>query len=255
MMKTITLLKENIYKGNLLLINSDFAIQTSEESGLVPVDARFYDVRVKREVANILQYMFNKIDCLDEIVPVSGYRSASEQIQIYENSLKDCGENFTKKFVALPYHSEHQTGLAIDLALKKDVINFICPDFPYEGVCDDFRKAAPKYGFVERYKSDKETITGIAHEPWHFRYVGYPHSKIMSQNNFSLEEYIQFVKNYTYENAFFSLCKNEKIVEIFYVPMDEADSVTISLPKQALYQISGNNTDGFIVTLWRNCNE
>lgn len=81
--------------------------------------------------------------------------------------------------------SEHQTGLAIDLAENKEQIDFICPHFPYTGICGEFRAAAPRFGFIERYVSGKEQITGIGAEPWHFRYVGYPHSVIMAEKNYS----------------------------------------------------------------------
>ena len=55
---------------------------------------------------------------------------------------------------------------------------------------------APYRGFVERYLSGKENVTGIGAEPWHFRYVGYPHSVIMTRRGLVLEEYLQFLKEY-----------------------------------------------------------
>ena len=107
----------------------------------------------------------------------------------YLQSLLENGEEFTNKFVARPGHSEHQTGLAIDLGLKQPDIDFLRPNFPYEGICQTFRELAADYGFIERYPVGKEAITGIAHEPWHFRYVGVPHAKIMVDHNWTLEEY------------------------------------------------------------------
>ena len=57
-------------------------------------------------------------------------------------------------------------------------IDFIRPDFPDDGVCGAFRRAAARYGFLERYTREKEALTGIAEEPWHFRYVGVPHARL-----------------------------------------------------------------------------
>ena len=165
MMNTITLPKEKIYNGNLLLVNAVFPVQYYCENGMVPAVTSFPHILMRREAANVLQHIMKKIGCRDEIVPVSGYRSVSEQSDIYSNSLSENGKSFTEKFVALPKHSEHQTGLAIDLGLKKDTVDFICPDFPYYGICHEFRKAAPQYGFIERYQINKENITGISHEP------------------------------------------------------------------------------------------
>ena len=47
-----------------------------------------------------------------------------------------------------------------------------------------------EYGFILRYPSGKEYITGIEYEPWHFRYVGTPHSEIMTFKGLTLEEYL-----------------------------------------------------------------
>lgn len=253
-MNTITLNHEKIHSGNLLLVNAQYPLHSSSEKNLVPADFGYPSILMKRDAANVLQLVLGKISAGREIVPVSGYRSSAEQTDIYNTSLKESGENYTRKFVALPYHSEHQTGLAIDLGLKQEKIDFICPNFPYEGICDEFRKAAPHYGFIERYPKDKETITGIAHEPWHFRYVGYPHSAIMQEHGFTLEEYIDFIKLFPCEGGHFRTHKNGKAVEVFYV-LSKGNDAIIVIPEKTVYQISGNNVDGFIVTLWRNDNE
>ena len=240
MMKTIELEKEEIYCGNLLLVNKNYPLRDNNVKGLVPADVRFPNILMKRDVANVLQLIFEKISAGNSIVPVSGYRSLEEQTAIYDGSLKDNGEDFTRKYVALPNHSEHQTG----------EIDFIRPDFPYVGICNEFRKAAPDYGFIERYAKDKEEITGISHEPWHFRYVGYPHSKIMQENGFSLEEYTQFIKAYLEDKKYLFEQAHRAEIEIYYVPAKD-DKTLIKIPENCVYQISGNNIDGFVVTIWR----
>ena len=111
MMKTIELEKEEIYCGNLLLVNKNYPLRDNNVKGLVPADVRFPNILMKRDVANVLQLIFEKISAGNSIVPVSGYRSLEEQTAIYDGSLKDNGEDFTRKYVALPNHSEHQTGL------------------------------------------------------------------------------------------------------------------------------------------------
>lgn len=253
-MNAIKLMTDKIYTGNLILVNQNFSLQGFDTKELISVDMRFPHILMKREAANALQMIFKKIDCFEKIVPVSGYRCPEEQMQIYHTSLQENGEDFTKQYVALPYHSEHQTGLAIDLGLKKEVIDFICPDFPYDGIGGKFRKLAPDYGFIERYPKGKEQITGISHEPWHFRYIGYPHSKIISKNGMALEEYIDFIKGFTWNEKYIQKVKEEKVVEICYIPANEEEVTEISIPKESVYQISGNNADGFIVTLWRDTN-
>lgn len=147
---------------------------------------------------------------------------------------KKRAEVFTKKFVALPYCSEHQTGLAMDLGLNKEEIDFICPDFPYEGICQEFREAAPSYGFVERYIKGKEKITGISAEPWHFRYVGTPHAKIMEEHGWVLEEYLSFLRTFDCDHPYI-FDEKELFGEIFFVPA-EKETTEICIPKERKQQ-------------------
>jgi len=246
--------KDTIFYGNLLLVNAAHALQNTEIDALVPAHENFPDILLKPKAAYALQLALKKINAMEEIVPVSGYRCLQEQVEIYENSLKANGEAFTKKYVALPNKSEHQTGLAIDLGLRKENIDFICPDFPYEGICQKFRQLAPSYGFIERYAKDKESVTGISHEPWHFRYVGYPHSQIITEKGLAFEEYISYIKSFGYNNRYLYQQGTETEIEIYYVPVSDGKS-TIYMPATETYEISGNNIDGIIVTIWRRANE
>ena len=232
MMKTIELKKEKVNCGNLLLVNAEYPLKNNNAESLIPSDIRFPDILMKRDAAYVLQLVLEKICAGNSIVPVSGYRSLDEQFDIWNVSLRDNGEDFTRKYVALPNHSEHQTGLAIDLGLNEKEIDFIRPDFPYVGICEEFRQAAPDYGFIERYAKDKESITGI----------------------FSLEEYAEFIKNYRDNSRliFTAVCETE--IEIYYVPANNNET-TINIEENYVNQISGNNIDGFIVTVWRKNNE
>ncbi|MFG6353625.1 MAG: D-alanyl-D-alanine carboxypeptidase family protein, partial [Oscillospiraceae bacterium] len=148
------------------------------------------NILLEREAVQALSRVMEQIDGWLYIFHVSGWRAREEQLEIYANSLRENGPEFTAKFVAMPGHSEHQTGLAIDLGLLQPEIDFIRPAFPYEGICQKFRELAPAYGFIERYPAGKESITGIAHEPWHFRYVDTPHSEVMAFKGLTLEEYL-----------------------------------------------------------------
>ncbi len=234
----IELKKEDIHKGYLVLINPDNLLK-SENVNIVSYNSKFKNIKLEEEANLKLHLALDEIKSENKIVPVSGYRTLKDQIDIYESSLKENGEEFTKKFVALPNASEHQTGLAIDLALNDGDIDFICPSFPYSGICEQFRTVAFKYGFIERYKDKKKHITKISKEEWHFRYVGYPHSKIINEKDFCLEEYIDYLKKFTYPN---NPLKYEDY-NIYYLPFKES----IKLDKD--YTVSGNNIDGFILTI------
>lgn len=249
-MKTLYLKKEQIYKGNLLLVNARHPLHGKVTGNMVMVDARCPDLLLRRDAANVLQLIFEKIAANNAIVPVSGYRSQAEQELIFKDSLQKNGEAFTRNYVALPGCSEHQTGLAIDLGLAQTEIDFIRPAFPENGICGKFKKVAPAYGYIERYIKGKEHITGIAAEPWHFRYVGYPHSQIMAQAGLSLEEYIEMLKGYSAHHKLVYPAANDRQIEIYYVPYTGKD-MAVLVQEGGVYQISGNNVDGVIVTMWR----
>ena len=227
-------MKQNsIYSGDLILVNASFQFRTEDKSILVPVDDKFSDILVNKKLADAYQNIMMEIHAQNKIVPVSGYRSHDEQTALFDSSLKDNGKEFTYKYVALPDHSEHQTGLALDVGINQENIDFIRPDFPYDGIAQDFRNIAPKYGLIERYGKEKEEITGISHEPWHFRYVGCPHAEYIAEHNLCLEEYIDIIKKYTKENPL----KYHHYNIYYKKTITSLDTV-----------FSGNNVDGFIVT-------
>ncbi len=253
----LNLAKSYIHIGNLVLVNKKNPINKPESltiRNLETVNSNYQKILLDKTAAIMLRKLIQACDGENEIVPVSGFRPLSEQIAIYNDSLNENGEDFTNKYVALPNHSEHQTGLAIDVAKNESDIDFICPSFPYEGICQDFREKAAQYGFIQRYPKGKEAITGISHEPWHFRYVGNPHSQIISDNNFTLEEYIEYLKQFPYEGMHLQVKNQGWTAEVFYVnALDEAK--TVYLTENLLYDVSGNNIDGFIVTVWRQYND
>lgn len=250
-MRNITLSKDDVYSGYLMLVNRQHAIKNSHSSELVPCLANFERILMERRAAASLTQLLNKIESRGRIVPVSGYRSKEEQEKLYHDCIIENGSNFTEQYVAYPGCSEHQTGLAIDLGENTEEIDFIRPSFPYSGIYAHFRELAADYGFIERYSHGKEEITGISHEPWHFRYVGYPHAKIMDQHNYCLEEYVQFLSDFPEDGQHYTFTEKGRSFDIFYVRAKDMETI-VQIPHDSLYQISGNNADGFIVTIWRN---
>lgn len=249
-MNKIFLSKNRIYSGSLILVNKEHPFYENSTDSMVPV-LEGSPILLKRQATALLSTLMDEIHGWRHIAPVSGWRSFPEQQEIWNDTLKKNGLEFTQKYVALPGHSEHQTGLAIDLGLKQDKIDFICPEFPYTGICQRFRKHSAAHGFIERYPSGKEHITGIGHEPWHFRYVGVPHSEIMSENDLTLEEYIHFIKEYRYSRNPYLIKVGNQEVFVSYIPADHTKDTELEVDPLAPYSISGNNTDGFILTEWR----
>ncbi len=238
-------MRGGIHDGLLILVNAEHPIQHMERPVLAPA-VPGSDILLDTRAAAMLSGLISRIGAAGEIVPVSGWRSEAEQREIWDGSMRESGEEFTRKYVALPGCSEHQTGLAIDLALRADNIDFIRPEFPYDGVCGRFRALAADYGFVERYQGGKEGVTGIAAEPWHFRYVGRPHARIMCEMGLCLEEYVEYLRAYPYPERLLEVRGEVYEAEVGFAGARD----TLGLP-DAPYQVSGNNVDGYIYTLWR----
>lgn len=122
----------------------------------------------------------------------SSYRSIADQEKIYNDFLNSNGKEYVTKYVALPGMSEHHTGLAIDLSLIVDGKMLEEKTNPklYQALYEKVHENLKDFGFILRYPKDKEPITGYQYEPWHIRYVGSFISKIIYENNYTLEEYL-----------------------------------------------------------------
>ncbi len=98
--------------------------------------------------------------------------------------------NATVLFTAAAGTSEHQTGLAVDITNGGALNDYY--DKTKQGAW--VKNNCWKYGFILRYNGAKTKLTGIGNEPWHFRYVGNPHAKIITEKGWCLEEYISYLQ-------------------------------------------------------------
>lgn len=157
------------------------------------VDKRIAD-SVKRMFADAKQDGIN-------LVIISAYRSIEKQQTLFDQKEqefiaqgKDEQEAVAAAaaIVAKPGSSEHQTGLALDIVTSSYTeLDSGFADTPAFQWLDE---NSHKYGFVMRYPLDKQDITNIIYEPWHYRYVGEGNARIMKEKGFCLEEYINFLR-------------------------------------------------------------
>lgn len=123
----------------------------------------------------------------------SCYRSVEAQQELWDKFTEEYGEEYVKKYVAVPGYSEHHTGLAIDICLVKDGVTIDENDdmIAEKEIFAIIHSKLADFGFILRYPEGKEEITGYSYEPWHFRFVGTPDvaHKIMD-NNLTLEEFL-----------------------------------------------------------------
>lgn len=180
----------------LILVDSVQPVPT----GWSPVLVKAGDVMLEEQTALALVKMIAEAETDGAgLYAFSGYRTAEYQRQLFMQSVHDYindgvpereAEALTSRYIAKPGHSEHETGLACDICAAG------CDDadesfaLSREGLW--LHENAGRFGFILRYPRMKEHITGIAYEPWHFRYVGKEHSGIIMRHGLTLEEYLYY---------------------------------------------------------------
>lgn len=117
---------------------------------------------------------------------ISGYRSYNTQASVYNNYVRTNGRAEADTFSARPGHSEHQTGLAVDLGNGTCDLE-IC--FGNTAAGKWLANNAYKYGFIIRYEKGKESITGYQYEPWHLRYVGTELAVEINKTKLTMEQF------------------------------------------------------------------
>ncbi|PEX15718.1 D-Ala-D-Ala carboxypeptidase VanY [Bacillus cereus] len=233
--------KEQIYKGDLLLVNRDYPVKKdSIRSDIINVNHNSELVRgyviFDRNLC-LSKYVVNKFlnvvdaagkDGVQHFLMSSGYRDFKEQSKLY----KEMGSDY-----ALPAgYSEHNLGLSLDVGSTQKKMEK-APEGKW------IEENVWKHGFVLRYPKNKSNITGIQYEPWHIRYVGLPHSAIMQKKNFTLEEYLEFLKE---EKEVSTEVEGKKYTVSYY---KVSENTKVNVPANKQYEISGNNMDGVIVTV------
>lgn len=234
-------IKENqLYEGNLLLVNEEhMAHKQSIKNDIVKI-AEHEELMNGYEVLNNPIYLSEEIarkfsnmmvsaekEGVSNFMITSGFRSFEEQEELFQ----EMGSEY-----ALPAgYSEHNLGLSLDIGSTKEKI----ANSPQGNWIE---KNSWKYGFILRYPKNKTNITGIQYEPWHFRYVGLPHSAVMKKKNLVLEEYLEYLKR----KKQISVTLDERKYVITYYTISE--SRTINIPANSKYELSGDNMNGVIVT-------
>lgn len=170
--------KENVsLEQSLMLVNTEYTLPEV----FVPDVAEYKDTTVFMSRPMIDAYArlsaAVKEKTGNKLYVSSDLRTREEQEALY---LED------PTTATLPGASEHQSGLALDV-----YVAYYAGDAFLKSPSGRFVNShAHEYGFIIRYPSYGEEITGIRYEPWHIRYVGAPHAKVIYQNHLTLEEYI-----------------------------------------------------------------
>lgn len=255
---TVSIKNTEIYRGPLILVNSEHAFESAKDAKIKALfdektdsySVSGMDISLQEEAIEPLNNMldaFARDTGHSDILIVAGFRTLEQQQALYDADLEKTGLT-TSTLVAIPGHSEHETGYALDFSLFFS--DGTSGEYDGTGDYDWIDKNCADYGYILRYPADKTEITGIQHESWHYRYVGKPHAYYIMQSGMCYEEYIEKLKNYTPEEPLEIVDGDGKAYVVYYVPAEMDKTVTyVPLISDKPYTISGNNFDGFIITI------
>lgn len=179
-----------------VMVNKEYGLP----EGYAPTDLVYPEVRfifsekiekrmLRKEAAEALEALFAAAE-LDGIylAGVSGYRSNATQAALFQRYVDRDGEEKAKTYSAVPGHSEHETGLAMDVTSSD---GRCAAQDCFGGTPEALWLAdhAHEHGFIIRYPENMDHITGYQYEPWHLRYVGVEVASELHANGWTLEEY------------------------------------------------------------------
>ncbi len=191
----------------LLLVNAQNPLPENYdyEGNLIEMPTKYINGMLKQIDKNVWPYMQAMIDAqrAAETNPKnwlyvrSPYRSYATQKMLFTQETNkwlktglssEEAEAKAATVVTRPGTSEHNTGFSADFNIAEDSFEST-PMFTW------MQEHAADYGFVLRFPKDKQEITGITYESWHYRFVGINNAKEMNRLNMCLEEYVEYMNN------------------------------------------------------------
>ncbi|MBR5616073.1 MAG: M15 family metallopeptidase, partial [Clostridia bacterium] len=281
-MSTLQKSKSDVAVGNLLLINPEnaYVFPDHTPSTLVNIfdsrpyvtndsggKLRAYKVRNGNQILDrfaleslnrMMEAFYAEYKVTDMLVTWA-HRTMAEQQDLYNLYVADYPgyteaqiKQLLTSQVDTPGYSEHHLGTSVDIKLYSDSgVTYTLDDEP--GYFAWLKENCWKYGYILRYPAEKATVTGVSYEPYHFRYVEVPHAYYMTENGLCLEEYLEQLAKTTSpdgEHLTFSV-DGGNTYEVYYVKATSA-TVDIPVPADYPYTVSGDNQNGFIVTVTMN---
>ncbi|MWC27716.1 M15 family metallopeptidase [Paenibacillus sp. MMS18-CY102] len=198
-----TALKDTFVPDNLVEVNVPTAYDIKgehvEKLSKDDQNSLYNEKLMDAEAADALEKLFAaaKKDKM-ELYAYSGYRSYATQELVYQRNVKRLGKEEADRVSAIPGHSEHQTGLTMDIT-SKALMDIYSKNKDKSPLVKDFgkdpegiwlREHAHEYGFIMSYPEDKEAVTGYSYEPWHYRYVGVEAATDIYEAGETLGEYV-----------------------------------------------------------------
>ena len=243
-----------VYTGDLVLVNNwtFFHFPADQEQQLRCVlDNKTGSYFVKDSTVNLLPHALDALNAMMDafhaqggsksVNVVAGHRTEEFQQHLFDQSAERNGLEHAEKYVAKPGGSEHHTGLVVDFSILHS--DGSSEEYKGAGEYAWINENCQNYGYVVRYETGKEDLTGIWDEPWHFRYIGVPHAVEAAARDLCLEEYIDYLKQFTFDKDHLTIQCGDEAYEVWY-----AQGTQAYIPDSGEYTVSGNNVDGVVVT-------
>ncbi len=184
---------------NLLLVNGENPLPDDYDANvradLVEIDPKYrnnnYVTQIHKDVYPYVVAMVSNAQKEGVDLRVwSPFRSYAIQNDLFQKQVNRVGgdEELAATVVARPGTSEHNTGLCADFNMASDA-------FEKTEMYAWMKENAEDYGFVMRYSAEKQSITGVIHESWHWRFVGINAAHEMNELGMCLEEYVEYKNN------------------------------------------------------------
>lgn len=212
------------FNESMLLVNKANKVEKEDQFDIV-----YYkdtDVPMNRAIVSDYSRLSSAVleACGEKLFVMSSVRTYDEQDLLFKED---------STVAAPPGESEHHTGLALDVYAYQ----FAGPGFLESPVGKFVNKYCGDYGFIIRYPEGKESVTGFGYEPWHIRYVGFPHSLFISEHCITLEEY-------------FDLFEYEQYYQMDSYLVSRQEGPEIWIPEEYEWiSVSPDNAGSFFVTI------
>ena len=188
-----TIKDTDMSKDNLILVNKFYKLSSEyipEDLTTINLNYAYDDNKVRKEVSDAYVKMASaaKEDGI-KLIANSSFRDYDRQDAVYKEFYYSKGIDYADKYAARPGHSEHQTGLCIDIFTGG---NSTTENFDSSDAFKWLSKNAHKYGFILRYPKGKEYLTGYNYESWHYRYLGVDTATKVYSSKLTYDEYYAF---------------------------------------------------------------
>lgn len=180
----------DLSKGNLMIVNKHYYLGGYIPEDLKSIPSKYGNGQITSETLDHFIMMSDDMNKEGLFLTVkSSYRSFNTQKSLYNRYKSENGLTWADNWSARPGYSEHQTGLALDLGTKtSSSLGGFKNTKEYIWVKDNCHK----YGFILRYESGQEYITGYNFESWHYRYVGIEVATKIKELGITFEEYYEY---------------------------------------------------------------